>query len=232
MVNANHCVISDVWIGYVYNTATPGYAINLERTVGDSAYYPTIQNCNLHYNTVGIRLGEGANAGTIIGGQITGRAAVATTGLLIDGASTLTLLGPCDLEAHSHASGIGLNIQTSTAHCFHNLRCEGNTLDVNIAAGGSANRFFGGMFTTVTDVGTTKSRYFGVVGYVTEMMYEATGTGAQQTIAHGMNATPRIVLLTDKDNGALAHLTADADATNIYPTAVLNKKFYWYVRKY
>lgn len=64
-------------------------------------------------------------------------------------------------------------------------------------------------------------------GYVTENSGTSTGTGAQQTIAHGLAATPTLVLLSDKDNGALPYQSAAANTTNIYITAVNTKAYTW-----
>ena len=56
----------------------------------------------------------------------------------------------------------------------------------------------------------------------------STGTGAQQTIAHGLASTPNYVCLSEYNTGgALAYESAPADATNIYVTATLNKTYRW-----
>jgi len=56
----------------------------------------------------------------------------------------------------------------------------------------------------------------------------ATGTGAQQTIAHGLAGTPSEVLLCESTTGlAIPYQSAAADATNIYVLATLNKTFRW-----
>jgi parallel beta-helix repeat protein len=56
----------------------------------------------------------------------------------------------------------------------------------------------------------------------------STGTGAQQTIAHGLRTIPTRVILSESTTGAaLPYQSAAADATNIYVTAVLNKTWQW-----
>lgn len=56
----------------------------------------------------------------------------------------------------------------------------------------------------------------------------STGTGAQQTIAHGLATTPnRIFLSESTTGGALAYQSAAADATNIYVTATNTKTYQW-----
>jgi hypothetical protein len=64
-------------------------------------------------------------------------------------------------------------------------------------------------------------------GYVTENRGASTGTGAQQTIAHGLSATPTYVWFSDKESGANAYQSAAADATNIYVTATVNQDYVW-----
>ena len=69
------------------------------------------------------------------------------------------------------------------------------------------------------------------IGHVTENSGTSTGTGAQQTIAHGIGPglTPNHITLTNTDDGANPYESAAADATNIYVTAVNLKKYTWEV---
>lgn len=72
------------------------------------------------------------------------------------------------------------------------------------------------------------------VGFVTENSGYSTGTGAQQTIAHGCNFTPtesEVFLSERTTGGALAKQTAAPDATNIYITATTDKDYNWKVEK-
>ena len=64
-------------------------------------------------------------------------------------------------------------------------------------------------------------------GYVTENLGSSTGTGAQQTIAHGLAGTPDYVFFSDIEIGADAYQSASADATNIYVTATVNQDYAW-----
>lgn len=65
-------------------------------------------------------------------------------------------------------------------------------------------------------------------GYATTKSGTSTGTGAQQTIAHGLAAAPTRVLLSESTTGgALAYQSAAADATNIYITATNTKTYQW-----
>ena len=67
------------------------------------------------------------------------------------------------------------------------------------------------------------------IGYITKNSGTSTGTGAQQTIAHGLAATPTKVILWDIEDGANPYQSAVADATNIYITAVINQDWGWEV---
>lgn len=60
-----------------------------------------------------------------------------------------------------------------------------------------------------------------------ENMGTSTGTGAQQTIAHGLGKTPVYVFLSNIEDGANAYQSAAADGTNIYITAVNGKDYSW-----
>jgi hypothetical protein len=72
-------------------------------------------------------------------------------------------------------------------------------------------------------------RIFGNPGYLTENCGTATGTGAQQNVAHGLALTPNKILLSEYTTGlAIPYQSAAADATNLKITAVLNKTFAWY----
>jgi hypothetical protein len=57
----------------------------------------------------------------------------------------------------------------------------------------------------------------------------STGTGAQQTVAHLLSATPTCIMLGDKELNAIPYQSAAADAANIYVTAAVNQDWTWYV---
>lgn len=67
--------------------------------------------------------------------------------------------------------------------------------------------------------------------YMSENQGTSTGTGAQQTIAHLMPLIiPDVITLSEWRTGlAVPYQSADATVTNIYPFAVLNKTYQWYV---
>ena len=65
------------------------------------------------------------------------------------------------------------------------------------------------------------------LGYITKNSDTSTGTGAQQTIAHGLAATPTKVILWNIEDGANPYQSAVADGTNIKITAVINQDYGW-----
>lgn len=67
-------------------------------------------------------------------------------------------------------------------------------------------------------------------GYKNENSGSSSGTGAQQTIAHGLGATPTNITFGNITNGANPYRSAASDATNIYVTAVNGKSYYWNAR--
>jgi len=68
------------------------------------------------------------------------------------------------------------------------------------------------------------------LGYVTENSGSSTGTGAQQTIAHGLSATPTIVIISGDSSNVNGYQSAAADATNIYITADNGEAYHWEAR--
>jgi hypothetical protein len=67
----------------------------------------------------------------------------------------------------------------------------------------------------------------GSLNYKTEKYGTSTGTGAQQTIAHGVYGIPDIVMIGNIEDGANPYQSAAADATNIYITGVNGKDWWW-----
>jgi len=75
---------------------------------------------------------------------------------------------------------------------------------------------------TITSIANVK-----LTGLRTENDGTSEGTGAQQTIAHGMAITPNRISFSNIDDGANPYQSAAADATNIYVTAVNGLDYLW-----
>jgi hypothetical protein len=82
---------------------------------------------------------------------------------------------------------------------------------------------------TVNGYTTAKGVMEHVVGFLTINHGESTGTGAQQTIPHGLGATPTWVRFWDYSgtDEADVDLLAASDAVNIYPRATNGKNYLW-----
>lgn len=52
-----------------------------------------------------------------------------------------------------------------------------------------------------------------------------TGSGAQQTIPHGLNRTPDLVLVQPSDPATATVTEISWDSTNVYVTVTLNKVY-------
>lgn len=88
------------------------------------------------------------------------------------------------------------------------------------------NDLAGNLVSNVYSTGTSLSHVRNNLGYVTENSGSSTGTGAEQTIPHGLASTPKLVSVSPTVTGATASWWHDA--TNIYPTVTLGKTFTWY----
>lgn len=222
--NTNWYWIENLYVASLWNSSTGGYGVNLEVN-GLWGYKPTILNMQTYQCRVGLRIGAVVHSACIIHGWFVGRSAVETNGILLEGPDTCLVYG-ADVESHAHANGKGVNVTSGQIYSFFGLRTEGNTNDVTLAGTGY-HRFFGGNIDTVADTTTNPSKFINVHGYRTENWGTSTGTGAQQTIAHGLAATPSCVMLSDKETGAVPYQSAAANATNIYVTAALNQDWSW-----
>jgi len=79
---------------------------------------------------------------------------------------------------------------------------------------------------TVKVIGETADEYY-ECSFVSNSG-SSTGTGSQQTIAHGLYTTPSIVILSPTSGGADPYESASADATNIYVTCTNGETYRWY----
>ena len=55
----------------------------------------------------------------------------------------------------------------------------------------------------------------------------STGTGAEQTIPHGLPVTPTRVRVWSREMGCVAYESTAADATNVYVTGILDAIYGW-----
>jgi len=102
---------------------------------------------------------------------------------------------------------------------FHNVNVNLN-IDASCSDIYAEDNYFRG---TITG---TINHSKGNIGYVTENSGNNTGTGAQQTIAHGLVSTPKLVTVIPNVTGATVS-SVWADATNIYCTVTNGKTYNW-----
>jgi hypothetical protein len=119
-----------------------------------------------------------------------------------------------------------------------NIRVFGGNLDVDVADRTVKDTWFGVGISHINVNHLAKLERCFVWDLVssswlpTENNGTSTGTGAQQTIAHGCGFTPTTanVILTDLESGAAAYCSAAPDDTNIYVTATNNQDYRWEVK--
>lgn len=105
------------------------------------------------------------------------------------------------------------------------VQAGGGTSDYIITHNDVEGNVIGG----ISDGGVAPKRVSRNLGYVTENSGASVGTGAQQTIAHGLGFTPtrQQIALTPGTATAVPFHSAAPDGTNIYVTATLNQAWYW-----
>lgn len=93
---------------------------------------------------------------------------------------------------------------------------------------GPTNVYIGNISGAVSHTGVN-DKVRGGIGYVRDNSGASVGTGAQQTIAHGLAFTPtrQQIALTPGSATAVPFHSAAPDATNIYVTAAFNQPWYW-----
>ncbi len=214
------------------------YGLHLTSESDSSSLFGNLQSCDfigddIADNTAGLMI-DGGGAFTCNDNNIIGcRFYFCKYGVQVDYGFNNVFLG-CDFEECDYGVYLGPNYAQNTS--FFNCNFEANTTRDLLCAGGAANNMYNHFldctFRTagkeVTDTGWY-NRYEYCLGYKTLNSASSTGTGAQQTIAHGLGATPDRVMLSNLGGGAAANAyqSAGADATNIYITAVLNMTYYW-----
>ncbi|MBU1173228.1 MAG: hypothetical protein KKD44_26990, partial [Proteobacteria bacterium] len=111
-------------------------------------------------------------------------------------------------------------------------KCYGNT-ENGIRAEASAdgthitnNYVYNNVAGQILNQGTNTKVQFNK-GFITEIRGISTGTGAQQTIAHGLSGIPDYVFFSNIEDGANPYQSTAADATNIYVTAVVDLDYAW-----
>ncbi len=153
----------------------------------------------------------------------------------------------CDNEFHMNNMSSIIHASPAATFTISRLDIHDNTLQVMVGKTADVGiRFDGagtfsqsqahhnalggaGTFTTKITTGVAGISIRNNMGHVTENSGASTGTGAQQTVAHGLNFTPtrqQIALIAGSATANPYH-SAAPDATNIYVTAANGQAWYW-----
>jgi len=131
-----------------------------------------------------------------------------------------------------HAEGI--LIKQSESCVVTDLYVNGNSFnDAFWPVAGTVDRalFIGNDFSDCSNLDDWESwtnlTFRDNVGYVSQNNGSGTGTGAEQTIAHGLNKTPTKIILWNIEDGANPYISTAATSTNIYITAVSGNDYGW-----
>ena len=171
-------------------------------------------NCRFSANAISLRINQYADTNQWFGGRI--EAMDSAIGLVLGEGN---MVGVYQNNFHSTtfdgfgSGAIGIQCkqtETGQPHVFH--ACP-----------------FGGTWgTKVNPLSGSLMKFRECPNFVTRNSGVSTGTGAQQSIAHGLNVTPSRVVLSDWSTGsANARQSAGADSTYIYVTATLDKDYLW-----
>ena len=135
-------------------------------------------------------------------------------------------------DALDSASTIYIAGKECTIDSCHSTNNPSASPFIEIAAGAADNVIRNTLATItrpfISDSGD-RTKYENCPGFVTRNSGASTGTGAQQTVAHGLAITPtrQQIALTAGSATALPFHSAAPDATNIYVTAANLQAWYW-----
>jgi hypothetical protein len=144
----------------------------------------------------------------------------------------------CESNNTSEGSYAGLNLTNAdkstivgNAFCNQNLVKQKYGAVVDDATSNSlihSNTFYGNITLpmSISAVALAANSVRHNIGYITEASGSSTGTGSEQTIAHGLVAAPSKVAIVPTETGATVSAVW-ADATNIYATVTTGKAFNW-----
>lgn len=209
-IEFNGCSELSVSSMTAYNNSHNGITIN------NSAYHLAISSIMSHtngYNGVSIDTSQRTSLGSVNARNNSQSGAGTYDGVrLNDAADTLVGMLSANDDQGVKTQGYGLQ--------------ETGTTDVTLVdIVDTAGNLTGG----VKLIGVNSKLGAVTWGYITENSGASVGTGAQQTIAHGLAFTPtrQQIALTAGSATALPFHSADPDATNIYVTAASGQPWYW-----
>jgi hypothetical protein len=224
----------------IYEVTVRDYAVGrgIYVTCSAASYvgYTFITNCFIYNNKYGIYLhgnqvGNEVNCVTMYGMMIigVGEAVADSTGVFIGHFTNGTYFMAGDIETSYYA----FYIEGDNSTIF-GARNEAVHSTYYLVAGALKNSiiepYYSGQTHEWEDAGTGNTIQCHRTPYLSEHWGTSTGTGAEQTIAHGLIAAPTLILVSDYETNAFAYVSSAADAVNIYITAVLGKDYSWCAR--
>jgi hypothetical protein len=210
--------VEDCYIGNSAGGVGGDYGINIAPGSSASAWFNEIVNCDIQgfYNGVYI---NGGNINTVLGGRVKGN----TIGVNVD-TGTNNVCIDVDYEGNTYGWRCGLATRNVIIGGYFQTNA---TADINLANAGAIVDAFAlptGLVIAYTAGAKLRFAYpYGV------NMGTATGTGAQQNIAHGLGQIPTHVTLSEYNTAppCAAYESAAADLTNLKVTATNAKTFRW-----
>jgi hypothetical protein len=196
---------------------SPGYAIDVSYS---GAQYP----CKITENTIqGGHDGIKAVSGDVVYGNFINY--IDQNGIYLNG-SNITCSNNLVQSAGRQHPGGGIVVAAAYNTIDGNIiRSQVSGYDLIVSANNIVfrdNSFSGGI-----SLGSTSGhRWYDNRGYVTSLSGSSTGTGSEQTIAHGLAAAPSKAYIYIPSTGEMVGVASDA--TNIYPNVPSSIAYYWH----
>ena len=249
ITKGDHITVRDCWIEAVQNGVNASNAAYL--TVKDcyikctvsgiksDSFFTIVEGNSIILaaaSAIGIWIVGGYYGPTITGNFIYGGALNSLIGISLPGSSQLGSITGNIIEIEGASTGSygilcasTVSWYTITGNVLYNTNSlTGTGISISTLNYGTVvgNTIYN--WTTPVTISTRNSSTVEAnQGYKSRNTGASTGTGAQQTIAHGLGMTPTFILFGNIGNGANPYRSAASDATNIYITAVNALSYYW-----
>lgn len=208
LYSVTDCVITD---NYIYYPANNGIEIGFAS--GASCDRNIVTNNNVYYGSIDINIAKGSH--NVISDNLCYRG---VDGLRIENGEYNKIDGNFFLDNSRYA--INISAVTALNNRILNNQLKGFTTDsINGIGISDTNIIKNNIINDDFCTNSTTPEY-------SENSGSSVGTGAQQTIAHGLAGIPVVVLLSPPTSNAFQ--SAAADVTNIYVTADAGETWYWY----
>jgi len=195
----------------------------------EALYFAEIQNCDFEGGNTTTALSGIFLHGTNSSWRVTtahiigGRYKTNNVGLYMEHASDIMIFMG-DFENN----GVGIGLASSVRISVYASNFEANSsYDLDIDSNSDANIFRDCNFAGTLSISGSDNKFYNNIGFYTQNYGNSTGTGSEQTIAHGLSGIPILVLLSPTTTNA--YESTVATGSNIYITADNTEDYYWYV---